>query len=77
MPKGTLVWCRERFADVSGIGNELVRLLHSQGTSQPVDIYKALLCLSVDVIGRFGFNYDLQAVQTFGNGGVTPAFLQV
>ena len=69
--------CRERFADVSEIGSDLVNVLHSQRASQPLDIYKALLCLSVDVIGRLGFNYDLKAVQTFGNGGVTPAFLQV
>lgn len=69
--------CRERFADVSEIGSDLVHVLHSQRPSQPVDIYKALLCLSVDVIGQFGFNYDLKAVQTFGNGGGTPAFLQV
>ncbi|KAK9837888.1 hypothetical protein WJX74_007245 [Apatococcus lobatus] len=67
---------KERFADVSEIGSDLVRVLHSQTPSQPVDIYKALLCLSVDVIGKFGFNHDLKAVQTFGNGGATPAFLQ-
>lgn len=53
-----------------------MHVLHSQSPSQPVDIYNALLCLSVDIIGRFGFSYDLNAVKTFGNGGATPAFLQ-
>ena len=69
--------CRERFADVSKIGSDLVTVLHTQKPNESADIYRALLCLSVDVIGQFGFNYDLKAVETFGQGGATPAFLQV
>ncbi|KAK9856118.1 hypothetical protein WJX84_001364 [Apatococcus fuscideae] len=67
---------RERFADVSKIGSDLVTVLHTQKPNESADIYRALLCLSVDVIGQFGFNYDLKAVETFGQGGATPAFLQ-
>ena len=68
---------KERFVDISKTGNDLVTVLHTQRPNETVDIYRALLCLSVDVIGRFGFNYDLKAVEIFGQEGATPAFLQV
>ena len=69
--------CRKAIPIIAQANLELVQALKRRGHSESIDMHKALSCETVDVISRFGFGLNFEAVSSFGGGSGDHEFLKV
>ncbi|KAK9866213.1 hypothetical protein WJX84_000073 [Apatococcus fuscideae] len=66
---------RNNFEQICSAGQDMVKVLKGKPPGESVDMFRGLLCVSVDVISRFGFKKDFGAVSSFGGGDGRHDFL--
>lgn len=54
---------RAGFKHTAAACAELLQVLRAAGSDTAVDMDEALLCETMDMLGRFGFGHDFEAVR--------------
>jgi hypothetical protein len=59
--------CRKGFRDIRTSAMGLVEALKARGSEQPVEMTNALMCTTLDMIGAFGMQYDVGAINALAS----------
>ena len=66
--------CRKGFHHVVHANNQLIEILKTRGPGTAVDIDNAASRITLDVIGRVGFDKDFHATETLDDTKINRAF---
>lgn len=66
--------CRRGFHYVVHANEQLISILRARGPQKPVDIDNAASRITLDVIGRVGFDKDFGATQSLDDSSINRAF---